>query len=158
MWDWATKLNKCRCKSQVIFTAAAGILIFTAEVGLIVPADPIEKDLSIQICHTLFVFVFVHTHFSPAVTHLLRRTSLHTNLSLPTAIGQHPHTYSLWRNIWYWDCLGFCLLIFANINTCKRQLGQPPCEHPYEAKCKLWSLHQSETNWDSLGKLTLWMW
>ena len=31
-----TKLNKCRCKSGVIFTAAAGVLILTAEVGLIV--------------------------------------------------------------------------------------------------------------------------
>ena len=32
----ATKLNKCRWKSRVIFTAAARILIFTAQVGLIV--------------------------------------------------------------------------------------------------------------------------
>ena len=72
----ATKLNKCRCKSRVIFTAAAaGILIFTAEVGLIVRPDPlaIEKDLSIQICHTLLP-ICIHTHFSRALAHLLRRT------------------------------------------------------------------------------------
>ena len=64
----ATKLNKCRCKSRVIFTAAAGILIFTAEVGLIVRPDPlaIEKDLSIQICHTLLP-ICICTHSDPPI-------------------------------------------------------------------------------------------
>lgn len=83
---------------------------------------------------------------------------LKTILILMIIITDDTLPESLCSNIWYWDCLGFCLLIFANINTCKRQPGQPPCDHPYEATCKLWSLHQSETNWDSLGKLTLWMW
>ena len=91
----ATKLNKCRCKSRVIFTAAAGILIFTAEVGAYCPrwsaraAAAIEKDLSLYTnLSPTCLFLFVHTHFSP-VTHLLRRTSVHTNLSLSRPASTH---------------------------------------------------------------------
>ena len=52
----ATKLNKCRCKSRVIFTAAARILIFTAQVGLIVQC--------ICIYVYLCTFVFMYCVFS----------------------------------------------------------------------------------------------
>ena len=123
----ATKLNKCRCKSRVIFTAAARILIFTAQVGLIVQcicmcicvllylcivyfhsgcrnidlhgwsgsycaswSPAIEKDLSIQICHTLAYLYLYIFHRGPTSTY----SGLHST-QICRFYDRHRHTYSL---------------------------------------------------------------
>ena len=96
----ATKLNKCRCKSRVIFTAAAGILIFTAEVGAYCPrwsaraAAAIEKDLSLykSVTH-LPISICTHTFFTSDPP--IEKDFSPYKFVASTAIGWYPHKYSL---------------------------------------------------------------